>query len=80
MAGAHGVQVELLHHLDVLQHTFARDDITAVRVHLMTVGALEEDGLAVDKYLFSLQFYLAETYLTGITSLLPCRVARRVYK
>ena len=65
MAGAHGVQVELLHHLDVLQHTFARDDITAVRVHLMTVGALEEDGLAVDKYLFSLQFYLAETYLYG---------------
>ncbi len=63
MAGAHGVQVELLHHLNVLQHAFAGDDVTTVGVQFMTVGTLEENGLAVDKNLASFQFYLAEAYL-----------------
>ena len=38
VAGAHGIDVQLLHNLDVLDHALYRDDITAIRVQLMTVG------------------------------------------
>lgn len=34
VAGAHGIQVELLHHLNILNHAFARNDVTTVRIHL----------------------------------------------
>ena len=65
VAGAHGIQVELLHHLNILNHAFARNDVTTVRIHLVAVGSLEENGLAVDKYLTSFQLYLSEAHLYG---------------
>ena len=38
VAGAHGIDVQLLHDLDVLDHALYRDDITTVGIELMTVG------------------------------------------
>ena len=63
VASTYGVQVELLHNLNVLNHAFFRDNITAVRIQFMTVGSFEENRLAVYQYLGVLQFHLAETYL-----------------
>ena len=51
VAGAHSVEVELLHYLYVLQHAFARHYITSVGVKLVTVCSLYEDRLSVDKQL-----------------------------
>ena len=65
VASAHRVQIELLHNLDILNHTFGRNDVTTVRIHLMAIGPLKEYRLAVYQYLRVLQFYLAETYLDG---------------
>ena len=47
MAGTHGVDIEFFHHFDILQHTFGRNHITAVRVHFVTVGSFEEYLVAV---------------------------------
>ena len=38
VAGAHGIDVQLLHDFDVLDHALYRDDITTVGIELMTVG------------------------------------------
>ena len=65
MAGTHGIQVELLHQLDVLQHALARYHIAAIRIHFVTVGTLEEYRLPVNQNLGILQFYFAETHFHG---------------
>ena len=65
MAGTYGVDVEVLHHLYVLQHPLAGHHVAAVRIHFVAVGALEEDRLPVDQYLRVLQLNLAEAYLYG---------------
>ena len=61
VACAHGVDVELLHKLDVLKHTLARHHVAAVGVYLVAVGALDVYRLAVYKQLRVLNLYLAET-------------------
>ena len=48
MAGTYGVDVHLLHLLDVLQHALTTDDVASVGIHLMTIHTLDEDGFAVD--------------------------------
>ena len=61
VAGAHSIYVELLHHLNVLNHTFHTHHITAVWVKFVAVNTLDEDGLSVDEQLLVLDFHLAET-------------------
>ena len=65
VACAHCVDVELLHHLDVLKHAVARHYVSAVGVKFVAVGTLDEHRLAVDKKLCVLDFDAAETYLDG---------------
>ncbi len=65
VAGAHSIDVEALHHLQVLNHALLGDDVSAVGIHLMTVGTLDEDGLAVDQQLGVFDFHLAEAHLQG---------------
>ena len=65
VAGTHRIEVELLHDLDVLLHTGAGDYVTSVRIQLVAVGALDEDGLAVDEQLGVLDLDLAETDVHG---------------
>ena len=62
VAGAHGVDIEPLHDLDVLQHTFARDDVASIGIHLVPVGTLDEHGLSVDKQLLVFDLHLAESH------------------
>ena len=50
VAGAHGVDVGLLHEHDVFKHRFYVDTAAAERVGVLRVHALEEDALAVDEY------------------------------
>ena len=63
VAGAYGVDVELLHDLDVLNHALHRYHIAMVGVELVAVSTLEVYGLTVYEHLIILEFYLAETYL-----------------
>ncbi len=63
MAGTDGVDIQALHHLDVLNHALHAYVVTSIRVHLMTVGTLQENRLTVDQELLVLDFHLAETYL-----------------
>ena len=46
--GAYGVEVVFLENPDVFQHALPRNDVTAVGVHLVAVGAFDEDWLPVD--------------------------------
>ena len=63
VAGAHGIDVELLHDTDILDHTLDADDIAPIGVEFVTVGALDEDRLAIDEQLASTDLYVAETHL-----------------
>ena len=63
VAGTHRIDVQFFHRADILQHLFAADDIAAVGIHFVAVGTLDEDGLAVEKHLATLNLNMAETYL-----------------
>ena len=63
VAGTHGIDIQLLHDLDILDHALHRDDVAAVGIKFMTVGTLDEDRLTVDKQLAALDFNMAEAYL-----------------
>ena len=63
VAGAHGIDVELLHDADILDHTLDADDIAPIRVEFVTVGTLDEDRLAIDQQLASTDLYVAEAHL-----------------
>ena len=63
MACAHGVDVELLHDLYVLDHALHAHHIASVWVYLVAVGALYEDGLSVDQELRVLDLYRSEAHL-----------------
>ena len=65
VTGTYGIDIKLFHHFDVLQHTLDGNYITAVRIHFVTVGSLEEYRLSVDEYLSAFQFNFAETYFNG---------------
>ena len=47
VACAHGVEIVLLEDADVLDHPLFRDDISAVGVHFVAVGAFDKHGLSV---------------------------------
>ena len=63
VAGAHGIHIELLHHLDVLNHAVNTHDIATIGVEFMTVNTLDKHGLSVHEQLGILDFHLAETYM-----------------
>ena len=65
MAGTYGVDVQLLHHLDVGYHTLYAYNVAVVGVELVAVDSLEEYGLAIDQYLLTLALHLAESHLLG---------------
>ena len=63
VAGAHCVDIVLLHYGDVLKHTLAAYHITSVRVNLVAGHTLEVNRLAVYEHKCSADFNLAETDL-----------------
>ena len=63
VAGTDSVDIQAFHHLDVLNHALHTQNVTAVRVNLMTVGTLDKHRLTIDKELLVLDFHLAETDL-----------------
>ena len=62
VAGTYGINVQLLHDFNVLNHARYGYHVTTVWIQFMTVGTLNEDGLAVDQQLAALDFYLADAY------------------
>ena len=61
VAGAHRVDVQLLHYPDVAEHVLLGDDVGSVRVHLVAVHAFDEDRLPVDIEQFAIDPDSAET-------------------
>ena len=62
---AHGVDVELLHDADILQHPLAAHDVPRQRVDLVAVDALDEHGLSVDEQLSAADLRRAEADRAG---------------
>ena len=54
MAGSNGIDVVLLHQLDVLDHHFARHDLAGIGVEFVTVHSLDHQLLAVEQNLIAL--------------------------
>ena len=63
VAGADCVDVHLLHYLNILDHTLQRYHISAVGIHLVTVGTLYEYGLSVYQQLAVTDLNLTESHL-----------------
>ena len=71
VTGSHRIDVQSFHHLYVLYHALHAYHIAAVRIHLMTIGTLDEYRLAIDQELAVLYFHLSETHLDGCHTCLP---------
>ena len=65
VAGTHSVDVQAFHNLNVLNHTLAADHISAIGIHLVAVGSLDEYRLTIHQQLRILDFHAAETNLLG---------------
>ena len=63
VAGAHCIDIVLLHNGNVLKHTLAAYHITSVRVNLVAVHTLEVNRLAVYEHKCSADFHFAEADL-----------------
>ena len=48
MGCAHGVDVELLHQVDILQHHFFRDDFAQMLIMFMPIDTFHEHDFAID--------------------------------
>ena len=65
VTGTHSIDIKALHYLYIPQHLLLRDQIPALRAHLVPVGALDEHRLTVDQKLAVLYLHLAESHIDG---------------
>ena len=63
MTGTHGIDVQLLHDLDILNHALHGYDVATIGIELMTVGTLDQDRLAVDEQLSAGNLDMTEAHL-----------------
>ena len=63
MAGTYRVDIHLLHDLNILNHSLQRYQITAIRIHLVTVCTFNKYGLSVHQELAVTYLNLAESNL-----------------
>ena len=63
VAGTDRIDIHLFHDSDILNHTLQRNHISAVGVHLMTVGTLYKDRLTIDQQLAVTYLHLTESHL-----------------
>ena len=62
VAGTYSVDVQLLHNLDILNHTVNRYNVTTIRIQFVAVGTLNQNRLSVHQQLSALNLNVAETY------------------
>ena len=63
MTCTYGIDIKILHNLDILNHAIYRNDISAIRIQLMAVSTLYKNRLSVDEQLSSLDSDITETDL-----------------
>ena len=63
VGAAHGVDVVLFHHQDVLLHPLDSDGLASVGVEFVAVDPLEEHALAIDQQVALADFHLPESDL-----------------
>ncbi|MFT6862178.1 MAG: hypothetical protein ACJAVK_000733, partial [Akkermansiaceae bacterium] len=66
VGGADGIDVELLHELEVQAHAGFGDVVAGVRIVVVAVNAFDEDGLSVDEELAIFDFGRFESDLVGV--------------
>ena len=62
VAGANGVDVQLLHDFDVLDHALQAHNVSTVRIHLVAVGTLHQHRLSVNEQLCVLDLHVSESH------------------
>ena len=77
VTGTHGVDVELLHNLDVLYHPLTTHDVATVWIHLVPVGTFYINRLPVNQQLTVLNLHFPEphllrNHLNDLSALLHC--------
>ena len=73
------IDIKLLHHLNVLNHSFVCNVVTLVRIYFVTVHTLDKYRLSVYKKLCILDFNLSETDIlrnnfNNLVTILQCCV------
>ena len=81
MARSNGIDVELLHDFNVLNHALKGHNIAAIGIHLVSIGTFDEHRLAINQQLPVFDFHLAEPYFLRDNLLhLPLLVFHRRHK
>ena len=65
VTSTYSIDIELLHKTNILKHTLTGNDVAAIRVKLMTIGALDVYWLTINQQLGILYLHTAETDLLG---------------
>ena len=65
VAGAYGIDIQIFHDLDILDHALYGDNVSAIGIEFMTIGTLDEDRLSVDEQLAALDLDMTEAYALG---------------
>ena len=60
VTGTHGIDIKLLHALDVLNHTLTGNNISTIRIKFVTIHTLDIDRLSVYEKLRVLDLHLTE--------------------
>ena len=81
MARSNGIDIELFHDFNVLNHALEGHHIATIGIHLMPVSTLDEHRLTINQQLTVFDFHLAESYFLRDNLLhLPLLVFHRCYK
>ena len=62
VTGAHGIDIQLFHHGEVLNHTLATDHISTVGIHLVTVDSFNINWLPIHEESVTHDLHLAESH------------------
>ena len=63
VTSTNGVDIQILHNLDILNHALNGNNVSTIGIEFMTVGTLDKDRLTVDQQLTALDLYVTETHL-----------------
>ena len=73
VTGTYGIDVQLFHYLDILNHALYTYNVATIRIQLVAVGTLNQDRLSIYQQLSALNLNVAETNL--LLDYLQCLVA-----
>ena len=61
VASTNGIDIQVLHNLDILNHALYRNDVTTIGVEFVAIGTLNQNRLSVNEQLSTLDLDMTET-------------------